>query len=179
KDRVYVGDNDFNASGGQTATIDQSLNGGSASPSFKSIRIESRATSGQDGPPIRPAIHTDGRVYAVFHSWRSFDQNTGNGTADIVVVRDDAGGSGPHQFTDLVDPGDGKAGMRVVQGAQFNFGGFLGLQRTGGDVSIAVDPTNKDIVYVAYNDDQPGGIYAMHILKSTDGGQTWSAELKR
>src|SRR4051812_20934121 len=42
KDRVYVGDNDFSAPSGRTATIDQSLNAGAATPSFKKIRIESR-----------------------------------------------------------------------------------------------------------------------------------------
>jgi hypothetical protein len=66
-----------------------------------------------------------------------------------------------------------------VRGAKFNFNGFLGLQRTGGDVSIAVDPKNSDIVYAAYNDDQPNNVYALHVLRSTDRGRTWSAELKR
>lgn len=179
KDRVYVGDNDFSATGGKTATIDQTLDGAAVKPKFKKIRIESRATSGQDGPPIRPAIHPDGTAYAIFHSWRAFDNNSGDGTADIVVVRDDSGGAGASPFTDLVDPGDNKAGMRVIRGAKFNFDGFLGLQRTGGDVSMAVDPNNSDIVYIAYNDDQPNGVYALHVLRSTDRGHTWSAELKR
>lgn len=177
KDRVYVGDNDFNGTGGKTATIDQTLSGAGSNPPFKSVRIESRATSGQDGPPVRPAIHPDGTVYAVFHSWRSFNGNTGDGTADIVVVRDDKGGTGPSPFTDLVDPNDHKAGVRVVQGAKFNFNGFLGQQRTGGDVSIAVDPTNKNIVYIAYNDDQ-GGFYVLHVRKSIDGGKTWSPDVR-
>src|SRR5437870_5204589 len=143
KDRVYVGDNDFNAPGGRTATIDQSLNGGANAPHFKTIRIESRTGAGQDGPPVRPAIHPDGTVYAIFHSWKSFDGHTGEGTADIVVVRDDHGGTGTHPFTDLVDPTDNKVGMRVVRGAKFNFNGEKGQQRLGGDVSMAVDPTNS------------------------------------
>jgi hypothetical protein len=177
KDRVYVGDNDFNATGGRTATIDQTLSGASANPPFKSVRIESRTTPGQDGPPVRPAIHPDGTVYAVFHSWRSFDNNTGRGTADIVVVRDDKGGATPNPFTNLVDPNDNKSGVRVAQGAKFNFNGFLGQQRTGGDVSIAVDPTNNKIVYVAYNDDV-GTFYVLHVRKSNDGGLTWSPDLR-
>jgi hypothetical protein len=177
KDRVYVGDNDFRATGGKTATIDQSLDGAGAHPTFKSVRIESRTTSGQDGPPVRPAIHSDGSVYAVLHSWRSFNNQTGAGTADVVVVRDDHGGTGPQPFTDLVDPGDGKAGVRVATGARFNFNGSLGLQRTGGDVSIAVDPTKSDVVYIAYNDDQ-GSTYMLHVLRSTDRGRTWSQELR-
>ena len=93
KDLVYVGDNDFNAPSGNTATIDQTLDGGASKPTFKKIRIESRTTSGQDGPPVRPAVHADGTVYAVFHSWKSFDNQTGEGMADIVVVRDDHGGN--------------------------------------------------------------------------------------
>jgi hypothetical protein len=95
------------------------------------------------------------------------------------VVRDDKGGNSPNPFTDLVDPSDHKTGIRVVRGAKFNFNGVLGLQRTGGDVGIALDPKNSDIVYLAYNDDQPEGVYALHILRSTDRGQTWSRELKR
>jgi hypothetical protein len=175
KDRVYVGDNDFNATGGRTATVDRILDGTAASPAVSSIRIESRLTPGQDGPSVRPAIHPDGTVYAVFHAWRAFDPNTGEGTADIVVVRDDSGGSA--SFGDLVDPGDHKAGMRVVQGAKFNFDGSIGQQRTGGDVSIAVDPRDKNVVYLAYNDDQ-GSFYVLHVRKSSDGGNTWTTDVR-
>src|SRR5215471_1464011 len=107
KDRVYVGDNDFNATP-QSATIDQSLDAGKNTPSFTAVRVEKRTTAGQDGPPIRPAIHPDGTVYAVFHSWRTFSNATGAGTADVVVVRDDQGGGGANPFTALVDAGDGK-----------------------------------------------------------------------
>src|SRR5437667_6320758 len=57
KDRVYVGDNDFNSTP-QSATIDQSLDAGKTTPAFTSVHIESRSHSaGQDGPPIRLAIH--------------------------------------------------------------------------------------------------------------------------
>src|SRR6266850_6644579 len=174
-DRVYVGDNDFNATP-TTATIDQSLDAGKNNPSFSSVRIESRSTSGQDGPPIRPAIHPDGTVYAIFHSWRTFD-NSGEGTADIVVVRDDNGGSGTTKFRSLLDAGDGKAGVRVVKDVKFNFDGFLGLQRTGGDVNIAVDPSTSSNVYIAYNDDV-GPDYMLHVLRSTDRGVTWSTDLR-
>jgi len=177
KDRVYVGDNDFN-SPGKTATIDQSLDAGKPNPSFASVRIEKRSTSGQDGPPIRPAIHSDGTVYAVFHSWRTFNGSTGAGTADIVVVRDDQGGGSANPFTALVDAGDGKAGMRVARNVAFNFDGHLGLQRTGGDVAIAVDPTDSAKVYVAYNADE-GPDYVLHVVRSLDRGATWSADIRR
>ena len=35
---------------------------------------------------------------------------------DIVVVRDDNWGTGVAPFTDITDPGDGMAGVRVATG---------------------------------------------------------------
>lgn len=175
KDRVYVGNNDLNVAG--SATIDQSLNAAGANPNFKKIRIESRATPGQDGPPVRPSVHPGGVAYAIYHAWRSFNNQTGEGTADVVVVRDDSGGSGSKPFRDLIDSTDGKVGMRIALNTKFNFNGVLGLQRTGGDVALAVSPSNSDVVYAAYNDDQ-GVFYMLHVLRSTDGGRTWSPDLR-
>lgn len=174
KDRVYVGDNDFNAPGGRTATVDESANAASSNPNFRSVRIEKRRTPGQDGPSVRPAVHADGTVYAAFYSWRSFNNTTGAGTADIVVVRDDQGGTGLNPFTALVDPADGMMGIRVAKGVRFNFGSFLGLQRIGGDVSIAVDPSNSEAAYLAWADFQ-GSMYMLHVRRSTNRGASWSA----
>ncbi len=176
KDRLYVGDNDFN-SPGKTATIDQSLDAGNSNPPFSSVRVEARATSGQDGPPVRPCPHADGTVYAAFHSWQTFNSTTGDGVADVVLARDDNGGHGAAPFTALKDSADGTAGNRVARGVKFNFGGYLGLQRTGGDVAIAVDPTDSSTVYVAYNDDQ-GSNYQLHLVRSRDRGATWSGDLQ-
>ena len=126
RERVYIGDNGFNAANGQTATVDQSLDVGTNNPQFASIRIEKRQTSGQNGPQIRPISHSDGTVYAAFYGWLattgSFGANTFRVTsADVVVVRDDSWGSGAAPFTALVDPGDGVAGIRVAQGVSFPF----------------------------------------------------------
>ncbi len=167
-DQVFVGSNDFGSSS-QTATIDQSRNG----TQFSQVSIESRTTPGQDGPPVRPAIHSDGTVYAVFHGWRTFDQNSGAGTADIVVVRDDNFGNGNPPFSALQDT-DNLSGVRVVQNSAFNFSDFLGQERTGGAVSIAVDPTNSSAVYVAWADLQ-NGVDTIHLRKSTNRGVAWSA----
>ena len=175
KDRIYVGTNDTSVNA--SATIEQSLDGAVAKPTFRKIRIESRDTSGQDGPPVRPAIHPDGTAYAIYHAWRSFNRSNGHGSADIVVVRDDNGGTGARPFRDLLDAGDGKVGMRVALNTKFNFSGFLGSQRTGGDVALAVDPGKSATVYIAYNDDQDS-FYMLHVLRSLDGGKTWSGELR-
>jgi hypothetical protein len=177
RDRLYVGNNDFDAEDGATATIDQSLNAATVTPKFRKIRVESRDTSEQDGPPVRPSIHPDGTAYAIYQSWRTYDDESGEGTADIVVLRDDNWGSGSKPFSDLIDPIDGKVGVRVVQSTKFNFNGVLGLQRTGGDVALVVDPTDSDVVYIAYNDDH-GDDYVLHLLRSKDRGQTWSTDLR-
>lgn len=89
-DRVYVGNNDFNVTNGRTATVDRTLDGTPATPVFASLRIETRNTCGQDNPAIRPAVHADGTVYAVFNRRRA-PTCTSPHTTDVVVVRDDNG----------------------------------------------------------------------------------------
>lgn len=182
-DRVYVGNNDFNAVGGRTATIDVSLNGLLATPpppsNFVARRIETRATSGQDGPPIRPIVHPDGTVYAVFYGWRAF--NGSMATTDLVVVRDDNWAAGATQFAALIDPGDGFVGRRVmtnlsVPWANFSQANFGQERFVGSNISIAVDPQNSSRVYVAWAD-YPGGTppYTLHVRRSDNRGVTWSA----
>src|ERR1700741_2780389 len=90
-DHIYVGVNDFNQPRGHTATVDVSVDGGAT---YKSSSIEARNTAGQDGPSVRPAVASDNTVYAAFFGWRKFNGTTA--TSDVVVVRDDAGGTGPH-----------------------------------------------------------------------------------
>src|SRR5437899_7175844 len=87
-DHIYVGVNDFNQPNGHTATVDVSVDGGTT---YKPVSIEVRKTAGQDGPSIRPAVASDNTVYAAFFGWRKFDGKTA--TSDVVVVRDDAGGT--------------------------------------------------------------------------------------
>lgn len=90
-DRVYVGNNDLGAANGRTATVDRTLNGTVTTPTFDSLRIETRATCGQDGPPIRTTIHPDGTVYAIFYRYRPAAACNSPIPADVVVVRDDNG----------------------------------------------------------------------------------------
>lgn len=182
KDRIYVGNNDFRAAGGQTSTIDFSLNGAVAKAKFKTARIESRSTAQQNGPQVRPACHADGTVYLTFMGWRStsgnWQANTLVVTADVVVVRDDKGGNSTKPFRSLLDPADSLPGRRVVQGITFPFhsseSGVPGQQRLGGDLAIAVDPTNSARVYLAWADLR-AGVYTLHVRRSTDRGVTWSA----
>jgi hypothetical protein len=90
-DRVYVGNNDLGVANGRTATVDRTLSGAVATPAFNSLRLETRNTCGQDGPPIRPAVHPDGTVYAVFYRYRPAAACVTPIPSDVVVVRDDNG----------------------------------------------------------------------------------------
>jgi uncharacterized protein (TIGR03437 family) len=185
KDRVYVGDNDFNGAAGRTATMDRSLDGIAAAPpppaNFATQRIEARATSGQDGPPIRPVYHGDGTVYGIFYGWRAF--NGSIATTDVVMVRDDNWAAGGAPWTALVDPGDNVAGRRVVTGIQVPFDSNsqanFGQERfVGSNLSIAVDPRTSSRVYIAWAD-YPGGNppYTLHVRRSDNRGATWTGDL--
>ncbi len=177
-DRVYVANNDlavstFRGGNGRTATVDVSTDGGAT---WRSVRIETRGTSGQDGPSVRTAIAGDGTVYAAYFGWRSFAG--GIATSDVVVTRDDNGAAGATPFGDLLDPADGLAGRFVVQNVRIPFSNSptLGQERIGSSLSIAVDPNNSAIVYIAWADRVGSGdVYTVHLRRSTDRGVTWSA----
>ena len=179
-DRVYVGINDF-APGSQTATIEQSLDAAITTPTFQSVRIESRTTGGQDGPPIRPAIHPDGTVYAIFYGWRSFSGTAA--TTDVVVVRDDSWGTGATPFTDLADPSDSLSGRLVVEDVTVPWANFsqtnFGQERfVGSNVSIAVDPRDSSRVYIAWADRVGTTDYTLHVRRSVDRGVTWTPDVR-
>lgn len=180
-DRVFVGNNDFNAPGGRSATVDRTLSGTVASPSFTSLRIERRTTCGQDGPPIRPAIHSDGTIYAISYRYRPPSGCVSPIASDVVVVRDDNWTSSAPQFAALTDPSDGLAGRIVVSNVRVPFinssQSTFGQERfVSSNLSIAVDPTNSSRVYVAWADFPTGAApYTLHVRRSDDRGVTWSA----
>jgi len=174
-----VGGNDFVAPSGKTASIEVSLDGTSAAPpppaNFNTRRIDVRATTGQDAACIRPAVHFDGTIYAAFIGSRT-------GGQDVVVVRDDAWASGANPFAALVEPaapaGDGQVGQRIVTGVSAWFGGSIGQERVGGSqLSIAVDPRDSGVVYVAWIE-LIAGVWTVRVQRSVDRGQTWSGDLK-
>jgi hypothetical protein len=187
-DRVYIGNNDF-LNQPKTATVDVALAAQTTTPlpKFKSARIETRKTVGQDGPQVRPVAHADGTVYATFYGWRSqsgnLDANTMVVTTDVVVVRDDLGGVGKPPappFSNLNDHGDGLAGRIVARGVKIPFrlsgDAATGQQRLGGSLSIAIDPRDgqSKTVYLAWTEIDGSSLTVLHVRKSTDGGATWS-----
>src|SRR5439155_959613 len=167
-DHIYVGLNDFNQPNGHTATVDVSVDGGAT---YKSIPIEMRKTAGQDGPSVRPAVAADNTVYAAFFGWRKFNGTVV--TSDVVVVRDDTGGTAPNPFQALKDPSDKLPGRIVVKRVSIPWSNAptLGQERIGSTLSIAVDPNNSSTVYVGWADHgSKGDIYTLHVRRSTDRG---------
>jgi hypothetical protein len=188
-DRVYVGNNDFSST--QTATVDLSLNAATPPPpaGFGPHGVETRVTCGQDGPPTRPAVHANGTIYAAFFRWVSGATGCGFGittiTADVVVVRDDNWGSGATPFSALSDvpspPGDGLVGRRVAIGVPLRWRSDFGSQISlSSQISIAVDPASSQTVWLAWADgaSPTNSNYTLHVRRSTDGGQTWSGDLR-
>jgi len=181
QDRVFVGNNKLNQPGGKTPIIDVSQNAATAAPpaGFTPVQLEHRSTARQDGPPIRTALHPDGTVYAAFQRWVS--GTSPNLNIDIVVTRDDNWGGSPSPFTALVDTSDGVVGQRVVTNRFIRFNAMMGQERLGADLSIAVDPTDANTVWIAWCDRVGGSAgtdWTLHVSRSVDRGQTWSADLR-
>lgn len=181
-DRVYIGSNDLAVTDTRSATIDFS---GDSGVTFQTIVLETRdALPGQDGPSIRPAIADDGTAYAAFFGWRDFTSvacavcwsPAYDFTSDVVVVRDDPGGT--TDFGDLKDPSDGKAGRLVATDRVIPWrnGPFLGQERIGSTLTLAVHPANSSIVYIGWCDRVGTDDYTLHVRSSDDSGQTWSTD---
>lgn len=186
-DHLYVSSNDISqrTTTGFTATVEQSMDAATApAPAgIAAARFEVRPTANlgfglgsQDGPSVRTAVHHDGTVYGAYFGWRTFASPN---VTDVVVVRDDGFGSGAAPYADLLDAGDTLAGVRVVTGVQCApLSTTLGTQRIGSHIAIAVDPRDSQTVYLAWADGGTAATYSVHLRRSIDGGQNWSADLR-
>lgn len=184
-DRVYVGNNNNLPVGPKTATVDVSQDGATAPPPANFVippdlietRTAATTSSGkQDGPSVRVAISSDGTIYAAYFGWRTFSPTT---TTDIVVTRDDHWGAGASPFTALLDANDGLAGQRIngTSTVTVPWYDYLGTERIGSQLSIAVDPRNSSTVFVAWQDGTSAATSTMHVRRSKDRGQHWSGDL--
>ncbi|MEU6865610.1 hypothetical protein ABZ924_20505 [Streptomyces sp. NPDC046876] len=181
RDRVYVGNNDLGRSPRSAAVeVSDDARTAPAPAGFKHNRVEQRTPFGQDGPPVRIALHPDGTVYAAYESWQNSVDVGGDiskVTFDVVVTRDDGGGVGVNSFQDLKDADDSAIGQRVVTDRTERFNAEMGQERLGGDLAIAVDPTDAASVWVAWCDRVAAESgCTLHVRHSTDLGQTWSAD---
>ncbi len=148
-------------------------------PAFRTQVVDVRAGGG-DAPSIRPAIHPDGTVYGAFLS------NIGGTSVttlryNVVVVRDDNFAKNSPAFAALTDPSDGLAGRIVGQNRLIPFLNepFLGQERIGSTLTITVDPRagQSGTVYLAWADRVGTNDYTIHVVMSSDRGQTWTADL--
>jgi hypothetical protein len=178
---VYVAYNDLSASAGKTASVLVSTTGGTGYTAVTLDRVGgSAAGAEQDDPAVRLAVNGN-RVYAVFDRWTNTVENGANGqryTSDLVIVRSDNGGA--DGFTAVGAGGNGVT-------AATHIGVFSDVQNTpltigqeriaGGDIAIAVDPSNANHVVVVYTD-APGadgaGVVQLVVTESFDGGTTWA-----
>src|SRR5205814_5753213 len=105
---------------------------------------------------------------------------------NVMVVRDDNWASNTKRFEDLKQMPSREIGQPVATNVivpvvdpdpnpthcpqRIN---CLGSNRLiGSHLSIAVDPNNAAVVYVAWAD-KIGGVYTLHVQKSSDSGQSW------
>ena len=170
KDRIVIGDNDYLLSTGKTANFDHTADATPPEPAgFTNTILETRSTASppQDSPSVRPAIHPDGTVYGIYAGFRS------TGT-EIVVVRDDHWGTGATPFRALMDS-DSQPGIRVA--SNLTGTSFVGSQRVGTGLAIAVDPNNSQNVYIVYGEGSTSASYTLHVRNSTTGGAMWSGDL--
>lgn len=202
-DRIYIGFSEVSESPFRTAHIMYFLNAEAAPPVVfgfppegvhRASLIQTRdlprslVTSGLDHVTVRPAIAPDGTVYVVFYGPRSASCTVAKPIcteilADIVVVRDDTGGTGADAFTHLREPalpdGDGLSGRVVVSRRNVPMESFphpdFGQERLAQThLAIAVDPANSSNVYVAWADRVGSEFNTLHVRRSQDRGLTWS-----
>jgi len=178
KDRVYVGDNDFNADGGRTATIDQTLNGADTKPGFTTTRIESRRRPARTARPSGPRFMQTAPCTASFTpgvlSTTAAEKELPMWSWFATIKEAQVPIRSPIWSIPAIT--NQESGSSAVRNSTSTACWDCNARAaTSGSLSTK----QSDIVYVAYNDDQPDGAYALHILRSTDRGQTWSPELKR
>lgn len=166
-DRVY-----FTAG---NAALTQALDAASAPPPAGLTRQDIRGDySGLAAPSTRSAVHASGRVYVVYLRFSGMSGD--NRTGDVTVVRDDHWGAAAPSYRALMT--GASTGVAVAAAQVFPYFDYLGSQRVGSNVAIAVDPTNRDVVYVAWGEGTSGPTQALHLRRSTDGGRTWSSDLR-
>jgi hypothetical protein len=194
-DTIYVGYNNLNAPiFTRTAYIEYSLDAAFDPPpaNLTPASIEFRTPFVHDGPAVRPAIHPEGTIYAVYIDWSNFTGPVdGIASGKLIVVRDDNWGSGaPPAFDDLIEPLDLIPGRIVVPEINVRWlEDGLGQEHLKDRLAIAVDPNSgdsggsggagtyyKQIVYVAYTD------YSItestiRVCRSLNSGNTWTLNL--
>lgn len=171
KERTYVAAQ--TASGTSTARMDQMLDAGAAAPVTQSFSTDTRMPAVFDNFYVRPAVHPDGTIYTAFV--RHLSSIAGGVNAELVIRRDNTWARTPPEYQSL----SGATGVTVASyPLSIDFGSSFGGERHAGDLALAVDPRDSRTIYLSYasrtSAAQP---ITLHLLRSTTGGSTWSADL--
>lgn len=152
---IYVAHTNFHgAAGNSPIMFSRSLDGGVTFSQPRPI-----STGGPSGTPYNQgadiAVASDGTVYVVYSAF----QSGGNGFNGAAIVKS----------TDC-----GRSWSQPVFVGTFNDPQAPGVAfRTPTFPFVAVDDTNPDVVYVAYQ--SLAGDYDIYVQRSTDGGASWGA----
>jgi len=188
-DRLYVGNNNNtpnrdNAAPYNVATVDVSVDANRSQPVARKVdqRLTTPDSSNESG--IRTAIHASGVIYAVFYSIRHLGHASQVDTVDVMVVRDDRWAKGPSKYFEDLTQSSGEIGRSVAGNVALPVTPhLLGSNRlVGSHLSVAVNPNDAGIVYVAWADYVETGsggepIYTLHLKKSIDSAKSWLPEL--
>ena len=172
-DRLYLGINDLSkeGTGYNTSTVFVSAAGSLGNGMLTESGIDPVVDFRRNGPPVRTAHHPDGTVYATYFHWDSYFGN--RAMVDVVIVRDDHGGLGATPFQGL----KGSAGVRIRSNLSVltSAGPSMGSGRlVNSDLSVAVDPRDSSIVYVAFAAGSSVPDYGIGVFLSNDSGLTWA-----
>ena len=185
---LMIGANVISPHSGKTATIYRFLDSHNEPPLQRDdVTAEARDTCRQDGPQVRVAISRDGATaYAAFYQWVTCNNDPENPAfipiqVNVVVLRDDLKLRAT-PFSVLNDD-DRQRGLRVARNRRIAWtrttDGRFGSERVGGDLALAVDPNNADVVYLVWSEsNEPGKVNpSLHLLKLSNGGKEF-VELK-
>jgi hypothetical protein len=193
--------------GGNGATASVAIRNTGSPMGYVPVTVDRNPVANQlmDSPATAVAS-TGNTVYAAFLRFHGntapfmgVKAPSGDQLSDIVLVRDDNGGlkpgsnpktgdPNPNAFQDLkTGPGGATIG-KVIQNMTVpwtplnNSGTKLGappnFQRLGGDISVAVNPTNPLDVAMAYTVLDGAKHSQVHVVVSIDGGATFLKDMQ-
>ncbi len=166
-------------------TRDAVVYAGTGTPSTPTCFQQRSAVS--EIPAARSAWHSSGTVYTVYYlpvDWT-------NRLTDVVVAKATKGASGAITYGAIDDSPvsntgdkctsrDGLPGFRLARCVVFPWNpvsdpNFGQERRTLSQLSVAVDPNDANVVYVAWGDISTASpsLITLHVRASRDGGVTW------
>ncbi|WP_164914093.1 GEVED domain-containing protein [Aquimarina sediminis] len=141
------------------------------------------------------ALLPDGTLPSPKHIWKAWEEkNNMPVSSSNAAVNWTPMGPFDHKVTGSWSPGQGRVNVAIIDPNNPNTfyigapaGGIWKSTNKGsswtslsdhlpqiGVSGIAIDPNNSNIVYISTGDDDASDSYSIGVLKSTDGGNTWT-----